>query len=95
MQFVRSMGVEALQNLGFLNNLTLYTAKVQHAIDALKKQYANTLSAMESLIAGRLFPILIPMSIMSNTLEQISTLLQESDTSLRIIHEPSWLYTSG
>ena len=95
MQFVRSMGDEALQSLGFLNNLTLYTAKVQHAIDALKKQYANTLSAMESLVAGRLSPILIPMSIMSNTLEQISTLLQESDTSLRIIHEPSWLYTSG
>ena len=94
-KLVRTIEADALQHLKFLNNISLYTEEIIHAINDLEQQYANTLSAMEILIGGRLPSFLIPISVLSNTLQQVSAYLQESEASMQILHEPSWLYAHG
>ena len=54
MNLVRDVETDNMQHLKFLNNIALYTAEVQYAIEELKEQYSTTLSAMETLVGGRL-----------------------------------------
>jgi hypothetical protein len=82
------------ESVSYTNRMLGYISNLQHNMHQLSLNYAELLGALESLINGKVSPMLIPARALFNVMARIRRDVSQEDSTI-VFDDPSFYYHKG